>query len=82
MTANLGAYCHTNLLFHSSGGQKSEMGCPLAKIKVLAGLRFLQRLSGRILYLFQLLEAVCFPWLVAPVSPSEHFALTSAFVLT
>ena len=50
---------NTNIFSFGSGGLKSET----------AGLRSFQRLQGRMFPdLFQLLEAACFPWFVAPSS--------------
>jgi hypothetical protein len=59
-------------LSYSSEGQKSmQSRFQCAKMKMLARLHSFQRLKERVCpYLFQLLEAACVPWLVAPFKAS------------
>lgn len=67
-------HCHklsslnkTNLLFFSSGDQKSKNGLYWAQIKVLATMHsFLEAIGENLLsHLFHLLEAALIPWLIA-----------------
>ena len=65
ITTDLVAWSNTTLLLHSSAGQKSKW----AQIKVMAELHSFWRLCVKMFpCLFQLLEAACIPWFLAPSS--------------